>query len=321
MAIPALDRASTRTLPERALWEPSYLRLERTGELAERARILNSMYRSCRLCPRLCGANRLEGQRGVCLSTSKIKVFEAHPHFGEERPLRGRMGSGTIFFARCSLRCVYCQNWEIAQTSGGNIVTPEALAHMMMDLQQRGCHNINLVTPTHFVPGIIQALRIAIRLGLRVPLVYNTGGYDLVNVLKLLEGVIDIYLPDFKYASSEAARKYSSGAKDYPGVAMAAIEEMHRQVGDLVVDADGIARRGLMIRHLVLPDNLAGTEKFVEFVTRRLGRSTYVNIMPQYRPAFDAGRFRELARPITPAEYEQAVSLARKAGLCCAGAE
>lgn len=321
MPISTLGRKQFGILPKRSLWEPSYLRLERTGELAERARLLTAMYRSCRLCPRLCGANRLEGHRGVCQSTDRMKVFAAHPHFGEERPVSGRFGSGTIFFGRCNLRCVYCQNWEIAHSSGGTAVTPEALARTMIDLQLRGCHNINLVTPTHFVPGIVQALRVAIGLGLRIPLVYNSGGYELVDVLKLLDGIIDIYLPDFKYGSREAAAKYSPGALDYPEVAMAAIEEMHEQVGDLELDPDGIARRGLIIRHLLLPENLAGTDKLVEFVARRLGRSTYVNIMPQYRPAFHAARFPELGRPISHEEYERAVFLARRAGLRCAGAE
>lgn len=296
-------------------FEPAYLRLERSGELAHRARALYEIFRSCHLCARQCRVNRLKGEKGVCLSTSSVKVYGAHPHFGEERPLVGRHGSGTIFFSNCNLRCVFCQNWEIAHRGDGSVASDDELARLMIGLQQQGCHNINLVTPTHAVPNIVQALRAAIRLGLCVPLVYNCGGYEPVEVLKLLDGVIDIYLPDFKYTDGEQARKYSPGAKDYPEVAAAAIEEMHRQVGELVLDERGIALRGLIIRHLVLPSNIAGTDKFVQFVARRLTPSTYVNIMAQYRPAHRAMEFPELSRRITAAEFSQAIAWAREAGL------
>ncbi len=295
-------------------FRPAYLALP-DGELERRARALGEIYRACRLCPRQCGANRLAGRNGVCQGGAHARVYSAHPHFGEERPLVGRGGSGTIFFSNCNLRCVFCQNWEIAHRGDGEMVSDAALARMMVGLQQRGCHNINLVTPTHYVPSIVAALRLAIELGLRVPLVYNCGGYEPVDILKLLDGVVDIYLPDFKYTDGAVAARFSPGAKDYPEVAAAAIAEMHRQVGDLVVDEEGIALRGLMVRHLVLPENLAGTDKFVKWVAAALPRSTYVNIMGQYRPAHRAAEFPELARRITPAEYRQALAWARAAGL------
>ena len=296
-------------------FESAYLRLERTGELAERARALWDIYKSCRLCPRQCGVNRLKGEKGVCGATSRVKVYSAHPHFGEEKPLVGRHGSGTIFFSHCNLRCCFCQNWEISHRGDGSYMSDESLGRMMADVQGLGCHNINLVTPTHVVPNIVQGLRSAIRLGLRVPLVYNTGGYDPVEIVKLLDGIVDIYLPDFKYTDGAMSEKYSAGAKDYPEVAAAAHIEMHRQVGELVVDENGIALRGLMIRHLVMPNNIAGTKKFVEFVAQKLTRSTYVNIMAQYRPEHQAFKYPELSRRLTLGEYHQAVAWAREAGL------
>lgn len=294
---------------------PAYLALERTGELARRASELYSLYRSCRLCPRQCGVDRTKGEKGVCSSTSRAKVYSAHAHFGEERPLVGRGGSGTIFFSNCNLLCIFCQNWEINHRGDGTYVSDEEIGRLMTGLQAAGCHNINLVTPTHILPNIIAGLRAAIRRGLRLPLVYNCGGYEPVEIVKLLDGVVDIYLPDFKYAAGGMAEKYSSGARDYPERAAAAIEEMHRQVGDLVVDEEGVALRGLMIRHLVLPGNIAGTDQFVQFVARRLDRSTYVNIMAQYRPEHKAPGIPELSRRITGAEYRQAIRWAREAGL------
>lgn len=298
-------------------FEPAYLRLERSGELTERARELWSIYRGCHLCPRQCGVNRLKGEKGVCSSTSRAKVYSTHPHYGEEKPLVGRRGSGTIFFSNCNLLCVFCQNWEINHRGDGSYVSDDTIGRLMFDLQDLGCHNINFVTPTHCVPNIIQGLRAAIRRGLRVPLVYNCGGYEPVKILKLLDGIIDIYLPDFKYQDGAMSEKYSTGASDYPEVAAAAIEEMHRQVGELVVDEDGIALRGLMIRHLVLPHNIAGTDKFVQFVAKKLTRSTYVNIMAQYRPEHQAHKYPELSRRLTRDEYQQAIQWAREAGLTC----
>jgi putative pyruvate formate lyase activating enzyme len=296
-------------------FDPAYLRLHESGEFDRRARELYEVFRDCHLCPRACGANRLTGELGKCRSTSRVKVCSAHAHFGEEPPLVGLHGSGTIFFSNCNLHCVFCQNSEIAHDGEGGLVSDEALARLMIELQQQGCHNINLVTPTHVVPNIVQALRVAIRLGLRVPLVYNCGGYESVEVLKLLDGIVDIYLPDFKYTDGALAEKYSAGARNYPEVAAAAIQEMHRQVGELVVDERGVALRGLMIRHLVLPSNIAGTDRFVQFVAAKLTRSTYVNIMAQYRPAHHAWSYPELTRRITPAEFRQAIAWAREAGL------
>jgi putative pyruvate formate lyase activating enzyme len=296
-------------------FEPAYRRLERTGELARRASELYSVYRSCHLCPRQCGVNRTKGEKGVCSSTSRAKVFSAHPHFGEERPLVGRSGSGTIFFSNCNLLCVFCQNWEINHRGDGSYASDDAIGRHMTDLQAAGCHNINLVTPTHILPNIIGGLRVAIQRGLRVPLVYNCGGYEPVEIIKLLNGIVDIYLPDFKYADGAMAEKYSSGARDYPERASAAIEEMHRQAGDLLVDENGIALRGLMIRHLVLPGNIAGTDKFVQFVATKLSRSTYVNIMAQYRPEHKAPGIPDLSRRITGTEYRQAIRWAKEAGL------
>jgi putative pyruvate formate lyase activating enzyme len=242
-------------------------------------------------------------------------VYSAHPHFGEERPLVGRGGSGTIFFSHCNLRCVFCQNWEINHRGDGRDVSDAELAHMMLALQRQGCHNINLVTPTHYVPNIVAAVRIAVERGLRVPLVYNCGGYEPMEVLKLLDGIVDIYLPDYKYTDDAMAEKYSSGARGYTALAAAAIAEMHRQVGELVTDEHGVARRGLIIRHLVMPNGIAGTEKFVKWVAAKLSRTTYVNIMAQYRPAHRANEFPEIDRRITTAEYERALQWAREAGL------
>ncbi|MEN6537681.1 MAG: radical SAM protein [Bryobacteraceae bacterium] len=309
--------ASGKDVPamRRKDFEPAYLRLDRTGELADRAARLYAIYRSCRLCPRQCGVDRTKGEKGFCSSTNRAKVFSAHPHFGEERPLVGRGGSGTIFFSNCNLLCVFCQNWEINHRGDGSYAGDDVLARLMTDLQSVGCHNINLVTPTHILPNIISALRVAIRRGLRLPLVYNCGGYEPVEIIKLLDGMVDIYLPDFKYTDGVMAEKYSSGARDYPERAAEAITEMHRQVGDLQVDENGIALRGLMIRHLVLPGNIAGTDRFVEFVATKLSRSTYVNIMAQYRPEHKARGIPELSRRITGDEYRQAVRWAREAGL------
>ncbi len=300
---------------QRSGFEPAYLALERSGELARRAQELYSIYRSCRLCPRQCGVDRTKDEKGICSSTARAKVYSAHAHFGEERPLVGRGGSGTIFFSNCNLLCVFCQNWQINHRGDGAYAGDEAIARLMIDRQRSGCHNINLVTPTHIVPSIVRALRVAIARGLRVPLVYNCGGYEPVEVIRLLDGIVDIYLPDFKYTDGAMAAKYSNGASDYPERAAAAIEEMHRQVGELVVDENGIALRGLIIRHLVLPFNIAGTDKFVQFVARRLTPSTYVNIMEQYHPEHQASKYPELSRRITAAEYQQAIRWAKEAGL------
>jgi putative pyruvate formate lyase activating enzyme len=307
--------ASPLPVMRRAEFEAAYLKLERSGELANRVRALKEIYRACRLCPRQCGANRAAWETGVCRSTSRAKVYSAHPHFGEERLLVGRGGSGTIFFSNCNLLCCFCQNWEINHRGDGAYVSDERLGRLMLEVQDRGCHNINLVTPTHIVPNIVSALRFAIARGLRVPLVYNCGGYESLEAVRLLDGIVDIYLPDFKYMDTAMAEKYSSDAVGYPDAAAAAIREMKRQVGDVVVDEDGIALRGLMIRHLVLPGNIAGTDRFVRWVARELGPDTYVNIMGQYRPEHQAHRHPPLDRRPTGAELRQAIQWAREAGL------
>jgi len=299
----------------RSEWAPAYLALEQSGELARREEALRAIYRECRLCPRACQAERDRGATGVCGATAQAKIYSAHPHYGEEPPLTGRRGSGTIFFSHCNLLCSFCQNWEIAHSGEGSYISDRTLGRIMVELQEAGCHNINLVTPTHVVPNIVSAVRHAIALGLRVPLVYNCGGYESLEVVRLLDNIVDIYLADCKYMDSSLASKYSSGAADYPERALAAMEEMHRQVGDLVVDEEGVALRGLMIRHLVLPNGLAGTDRFVEFVSHRLSPLTYVNIMAQYRPEHRAYRFPELSRPISLDELRQALRLAAEAGL------
>ena len=293
----------------------AYLHLERSGELALRAARLRAVYRSCRLCPRGCAVDRTRGELGVCGTPARAVVAAAHPHFGEERPLVGSGGSGTIFFAGCNLLCAYCQNWQIAHRRDGDPAGDEELGRIMIGLQEAGCHNINLVTPTHVLPSIVGALRIAIRLGLRVPLVYNCGGYESLEILRLLDGIVDIYLPDFKYADGAVAARLSSGARDYPRRAAAAVVEMHRQVGTLVLDDAGIALRGLIIRHLVLPNGLAGTARFVRFVASRIGREACLNLMSQYRPEYLAHGIPEIARPPSAAEYRDALACAARAGV------
>lgn len=295
--------------------EPSYLKLAHTGELDARARTLREIYRSCRLCPRQCGVNRLQGETGVCRLPARAKVFSAHPHFGEEPPITGRSGSGTVFFSRCNLLCVFCQNWEINHRGDGSFYSDEELGRLFLSVQNMGCHNLNLVTPTHLLPNIISALAHAVRRGFRLPLVYNCGGYESLEAVKLLDGIVDIYLPDFKYMDGKTAARLSSGAADYPERAAEAVAEMHRQTGVLRVDERGVAQRGLLIRHLVLPDNLAGTDRFVKWVAENLSRDTWVNIMGQYRPEYKARQYPPLDRRISYAEHRQALAWARQAGL------
>lgn len=294
------------------MFKPAYIKLHKSGELQKRADALYALYENCTLCARNCEVNRNEGERGVCSAGPKAKICSAHAHFGEERPLVGNYGSGTIFFSHCNLLCLYCQNWDISHRAEGYEVTDEELAHVMMKLQKAGCHNINVVTPTHYLPNIVGALVYAVEKGLNIPLVYNTGGYDRVEVLELLDSIVDIYLPDYKYSDGEPARKYSKGAKDYPEIGKAALKEMFRQVGVLETDDEGIALRGLMIRHLVLPNDLAGTEAFVKFVAEELDPRTYVNIMAQYRPCYEANIYPELDRGLHSEEYQKAMVLARK---------
>ena len=296
-------------------FEPAYLKLHRAGELRRRADALWTMLESCRLCPRECGAARLRGEKGFCHASRDVEVSAHHPHFGEERSLVGRGGSGTVFLTNCNLRCVFCINWEVSQGGQGRRRKVDELADMMLDLQQRGCHNVNVVTPTHYSAHVVHALDIAAGRGLRLPVVYNTCGWERLEVLKLLDGVVDIYLPDFKYWDGKKAAKYSSGAETYPEVTREAIVEMHRQVGVARPAADGLMYRGLMIRHLVMPNDVGGTKEMLAWIAASLPRDTYVNIMSQYRPMYRASGFPEIARPITREEYEEAVACARRLGL------
>lgn len=295
-------------------FEPAYLDLHRRGELTRRAAEAQARLSSCDLCAWECKTDRLSGKLGVCKTGERAKVSSYGPHLGEEDPLRGWRGSGTIFFTRCNLRCQFCQNHDISQTDAGDEVNADQLAGMMLDLQRRGCHNINLVSPSHVVPQILDALAIAAARDLHLPLVYNTGGYDSLAALRLFEGVIDIYMPDMKYASAQIALKYSK-ARDYPARNQAAVKEMHRQVGDLQMDENGLAARGLLVRHLILPNGLAGTRKIVDFLAKEISPNTYLNLMAQYRPSYRAHQFPQLSRPITPLEYKDAIQMARQAGL------
>jgi putative pyruvate formate lyase activating enzyme len=270
--------------------------------------------KACSLCPRKCGSNRLENETGYCKTGKNAVICSFHPHFGEEPELVGTYGSGTIFFSYCNLLCNFCQNFEISHLGEGRDVTEQELAGIMLELQQMGCHNINLVTPTHVVPQIIAALEIAHKNGLTVPIVYNSGGYDRVSTLKFMEGLIDIYMPDFKFWSSEVAEK-TCNAPDYPEVARKAIMEMHRQVGNLQTNPAGIAQKGLLIRHLVLPKNLAGTGEISEFISKNISPDTYVNIMPQYRPCGLAHQIEGLDRRLTAKEYLDAIKIAEDQGL------
>jgi len=267
----------------------------------------------CELCPRKCRVNRLLNEKGVCRIGRMAMVASFGPHFGEEPPLVGQFGSGTIFFSYCNLLCNFCQNFEISHGGEGERVNPFELAGIMMDLQKAGCNNINFVTPSHVIPQIIEAVGIALEKGLNVPLVYNTGGYDEVDSLKLLEGMIDIYMPDFKFWDRDAAQT-ACHAPDYPDVAREAIREMHRQVGDLVIE-NGIAVKGLLVRHLVMPEGKAGTRKVARFLSREISKETYINIMAQYRPCGNAYEVPWLARRITLQEHDEALQMAREEGL------
>lgn len=292
---------------------PSYFTLYQSGEMQRRINAARALTAACRACPRECGARRLQGETGECGTGGEAVVSGYGPHFGEEAPLVGAHGSGTIFFARCNLQCVFCQNFEISQRGDGEIVSPSRMAAMMLELQRLGCHNINLVTPTHQIFAILSALPIAIESGLTLPLVYNCGGYESPDALRLLEGVVDIYMPDFKYTDADAARRYS-GVPDYPAVAMAALREMHRQVGDLTLYGRGVARRGLLVRHLVLPNDLAGTAEAAAFLAR-LSPKTYLNLMGQFRPCYRALEHPALSRRPHAEELARAFRLARAAGL------
>ena len=293
---------------------PGYIEAYASGDLAHRAKTLRQALRACTICAHRCGVDRMQDELGECRTGAKAWMSAAHAHFGEEAPLVGTHGSGTIFFTWCNLQCEYCANYEISAQGQGREVESEELAQTMLRLQQDGCHNINLVSPSHVVPQIVDALLIAVEKGLHIPLVYNTGGYDNLATLRLLEGIVDIYLPDMKHANAQIAQQLC-GAANYPRVNQAAVKEMHRQVGDLVINEDGIAVRGLLVRHLVLPYRLAGTEEIVEFVADEISRDTYINLMDQYRPCHNACKWPKLDRPLRAAEYAEAVEWARDAGL------
>ncbi|MFO7613540.1 MAG: hypothetical protein R6W71_02770 [Bacteroidales bacterium] len=297
-------------------YEPPYVELHRSGALKERAEILWDMMGLCMSCPRECGKDRLRGQRGDCNSTADLEIASYHPHFGEERELVGRNGSGTVFFTHCSLHCVFCINFDISQMGRGSRESISSLAGMMLSLQRRGCPNINLVTPTHYAAHILKAVDEAAGKGLKVPLVYNTCGWEKKDILQLLDGVVDVYLADFKYDDAAAADKYSPGAKSYPEITKTALLEMHRQVGVARPDSKtGLMNRGLMIRHLVMPNNVARSDRVMQWIGQNLPQNTYVNIMSQYTPMFRANRFPEISRSITQREYDLAVAAARQAGL------
>lgn len=293
-------------------FEPSYIKLHESGTLQNIADQFSAIYDNCVLCPRKCRVNRRNGELGTCKAGATVKISSAHPHFGEERPLVGRHGSGSIFLTHCSLRCLYCQNWDISHSGEGEEISDEQLAAAMLRLQQIGCHNINFVTPTHYLPNIVQALVYAVEKGLHLPIVYNCGGYERVEILQLLEGIIDIYMPDYKYSDGKIAAKYSPGVSDYPETARAALKEMFRQVGVLQTDEHNIALRGLIIRHLVLPNDLAGSDAFLKFVAEELDPATYLNIMAQYRPCYQAHKYPELSRGITSHEFNKVLLTAQK---------
>jgi putative pyruvate formate lyase activating enzyme len=304
------------TVPSRDQFRPGYLGLLDSGELARRVEEALNKLADCALCPRDCQVDRSAGKIAVCQCGRYARVSSYFPHFGEEDCLRGARGSGTIFFSGCNMRCIFCQNFDISWQAEGEVAPSERLAEMMLELQLRGCHNINFVTPEHVVPQILEALLIAANDGLRLPLVYNTGAYDSLESLRLMDGVVDVYMPDFKFWDPEMARRYLKAA-DYPETARQAIKEMHRQVGPLVFDEDGVARRGLLLRHLVMPGDICGTGEIMHWIARELGADTYVNIMAQYRPAgrVSPTQYPEINRCLTHEEFRCAIEAARDAGL------
>jgi putative pyruvate formate lyase activating enzyme len=293
---------------------PCYIAVHERGELAGRAEKARAILEECTLCPRQCRVNRFEGEAGYCLVGAEAEVASAGPHYGEEDPLVGSNGSGTIFMSSCNLRCSFCQNFDISQQSRGQTINPQAMGALMIDLQIRGCHNVNFVTPTHQVPAILEGLIHAIDAGLSVPLVYNCSGYDSVETLELLDGIFDIYMPDLKTLSSEVAERYMN-APDYPDAVKAALREMHRQVGDLEMNSRGVAMRGILLRHLVMPEGKATTREAMEFLHDEISPKTYVNIMAQYRPAGRSANFPEIDRAITGNEYQEALAIAADVGM------
>jgi len=295
-------------------FEPAYIKTHQSGKLYDKVQRALALLRSCAVCPRDCHVDRLDDALAVCRSGRRAVVSAYFPHFGEEDCLRGWNGSGTIFFSNCNLKCVFCQNFDISQRAAGDEVSPKRLAEMMLALQVQGCHNINFVTPEHVVPQILEALPFAVEEGLRLPIVYNTSAYDSLDSIQLLDGIVDIYMPDFKFWDDDKASRYLK-ADNYPKTARRVIKEMHRQVGDLMLDEKGLAQRGLLLRHLVMPGDLEGTRAIMQWVAGERSPQTYVNVMSQYRPAYKTQRYADINRPTTSAEYRQAVALAGEAGL------
>jgi len=315
--VPPEVHGNGRFLLERKRFVPAYVKTHEQGRLQEKVEEALSLLASCTICPRNCRVNRLENIHGMCRIGRYARVSSFFPHFGEEDVLRGWRGSGTIFFAWCNLRCVFCQNFEISQIGKGQEVTPQELAGMMIQLQEMGCHNVNVVTPEHVVPQILEALPYAIDMGLRLPLVYNTGSYDSLDSIRLLDGVVDIYMPDFKLWDAEHCRTYLL-ARDYAAAAREVVKAMHQQVGELKVDRQGLALRGVLVRHLVMPGLLEDTRQIMHYLATEVSADTYVNIMDQYYPAWRAAReekYAQINRRIRPDELQQAYRYAREAGL------
>lgn len=294
--------------------KPSYLDQLASGELEKKVRKLSKMLSNCVLCPHQCQVNRLAGEEGYCRTLANPTISGASPHFGEENVLVGEFGSGTIFFSNCNLSCVFCQNYEISYCGEGDELNTTELASLMLNLQKRRCHNINLVSPGHIIPQIVEAIFYAAKAGLKIPIVYNTNGYDLTDSLKYLDGIVDIYMPDLKFANDQIAEKYL-GVKEYFSIAQAAIKEMQRQVGTLKLDKSKVAYQGLMIRHLVMPENLADSQKIMKFIAEEISPDTFLNIMAQYYPAHKAFQFPELSRKISEKEFQAAIKTAKNAGL------
>lgn len=293
---------------------PAYLEAARCGILSRVSEKIFSQLSSCTLCPRRCQVNRLKNEKGYCKTGLKAGVYSYMPHYGEEPPLSGKSGSGTIFFSHCNLSCVYCQNYEFSQLGKGREVDLEELAGFMIELQNLGCHNINFVTPTHVLPQILKSLELAVKDGLKIPLVYNTSGYELPQIIRCLSGIVDIYLPDMRYADNASAIKYSN-APDYPKYNQAAVKEMHWQVGIAKINSQGIIEKGLIIRHLVLPQNISGTEKILRFINQVLSPKSYISLMSQYHPCYQASKFPELSCRLTFAEYSKAKLILEKYNL------
>ncbi|RMF97466.1 MAG: radical SAM protein [Candidatus Schekmanbacteria bacterium] len=293
---------------------PSYLKICESEEIEKRIEKLKDVLKDCVLCPHQCHVNRLAGEKGKCRGGANARISSAAPHFGEESPLVGRFGSGTIFLSQCNLGCLFCQNYDISHYDSGIDVSAEEISYHMLALQKAGCHNINFVTPTHYIPEIVEAIMIACRRGLKIPIVYNCGGYENVEILELLDGIIDIYMPDAKFYDDKIAAKYTN-AKDYSKHMKESLIEMHRQVGDLKINKDGIAERGLLVRHLVMPGMMEDSKRILKFISDKISSDTYVNVMGQYRPCHRANEFAEINRYPKRSEIEEVKRYAEKFGL------